>query len=360
MTTLRILVLGGTGFIGPYQVATALERGHAVAVFNRGRRPADLPPGVEHLQGDRDCLLDSLRGRNWDVVIDNPVMLPAWVRSIGSLLQDNVGQYIFISTVSVYADLSRPIDETSLTVTYTGPDPLTETSDTFAANMATLYGPLKAAAEQEAERWFPGRTTIVRPGLIVGPEDPTDRFTYWPVRVARGREVLAPGTPLDPVQVIDVRDLAAWTIGIAEQRATGIYNVTGPSMPIGDMLESDADPRAGPGLVHICRRRFPADAGCSALERHAGLGTAARSNRSIGRVSIERALATGLAPRPLADTARDTLAWFESLPPCTPPLDAGRAVVGPRGQPAACLAHTPHFTAASLREIERHSDRDRG
>jgi 2'-hydroxyisoflavone reductase len=314
VATLRILVLGGTGFIGPYQVRTAFERGHSVAVFNRGRRPADLPPGVEHLHGDRERLLGSLRGRNWDV-IDNPVMLNGWVRSIGSLLQDSVGQYIFISTVSVYADLSRPIDETSPAVTYAGRDPFAETSATFEANMATLYGPLKVVAEQEAERWFPGRTTIVRPGLIVGPEDPTDRFTYWPLRLARGGEVLAPGTPLDPVQVIDVRDLAAWTIGIAEQHATGIYNVAGPSTPIGEMLESMRPLAQLPVSFTFADDDFLLKQGVQPWSDMPAWLPPRGATAGVGRVSIKRALATGLAPRPIGDTARDTLAWFASLPP---------------------------------------------
>ena len=315
VTSLRILILGGTGFIGPCQVRAAVERGHAVTVFNRGTRTADLPAGVECLRGDREQHLDSLRGRKWDVAIDNPVMLPAWVRILGPMLQGNVGHYIFISTVSVYADLSRPMDETSPTVSYAGGDPFAETRDTFRANMEALYGPLKVVAEQEAERWFGGKTTIVRPGLIVGPADPTDRFTYWPVRVARGGEVLAPGTPLDPIQVIDVRDLAAWTMGIAEQRATGVYNLTGKSIPIGGMLESMQALARAPVSFTFVDDDFLLSQGVQPWSDMPAWLPPRGETAGMGRVSIDRALATGFSPRPIGDTARDTLAWFESLPP---------------------------------------------
>ncbi|MCB1570587.1 MAG: NAD-dependent epimerase/dehydratase family protein, partial [Xanthomonadales bacterium] len=230
---LRILILGGTGFIGPHQVRYALARGHQVTVFNRGKREADLPAAVEHLRGDRsDGSLDALKGREWDVCIDNPTSTPYWVRDAGKVLKGKVGQYVFVSTISVYADNSQPnADENAALEKYAGKDVMKETRESMLADLR-LYGPLKAACEREAAKWFPDITTIVRPGLIVGPGDPTDRFSYWPVRLARGGEVLAPGDGSDPVQFIDARDLAEWMIRLVESRRFGTFNATGPDYPM--------------------------------------------------------------------------------------------------------------------------------
>ena len=207
---LNILILGGTGFIGPHQVRYALARGHKVTLFNRGRQPKDWPGEVEELLGDRNTGdLKTLEGREWDVCIDNPTTLPFWVRDAGKALKGKVKQYVFISTISVYAGDDRPADETSALAPYGGKDPMAETQDTVKASGMTLYGPLKALSEAEARKQFgEAATTIIRPGLIVGPGDETDRFTYWPVRLARGGEVAAPGDGSDPVQFIDARDLA--------------------------------------------------------------------------------------------------------------------------------------------------------
>src|SRR2546430_10062878 len=238
---LRILILGGTGFTGPYQVRYALSRGHKITTFNRGKtHPSELPKEVEQLIGDRNGQLDALKGRQWDVVIDNPTSVPVWVRDAAQILKGNVERYVFISTISVYADTSKPgVDETASLAKYTGPDAMKESRESIIASKFALYGPLKALAEAEAKKWFPGKTLIVRPGLIVGPRDETDRFTYWPVRIDRGGEVLAPGAPDDPVQFIDARDFAEWTIRMVEQHQTGIYNATGPAKPLGlgGMLE---------------------------------------------------------------------------------------------------------------------------
>jgi 2'-hydroxyisoflavone reductase len=314
---LRILILGGTGFIGPYQVRYAVERGHHVTVFNRGRRQADLPASVEHLQGDRNDDLEALKGRYWDVVIDNPTTLPVWVRDAASLLQGHADQYIFISTLSVYAANDTPdADENAPLAPYTGADPMAETLDTFRASGGRLFGPLKALSEREAEKWFPGRTTIIRPGLIVGPNDPTDRFTYWPVRVARGGEVLAPGTPLDPVQVIDARDLSEWTIRMAEAKAYGVYNATGPAEPmgIGAMLGAMEPLAREPVRFTFADAEFLA---AQQVRPWADMPTWVPPHgpsAGFARRSTRRALDRGLTFRPLADTARDTLAWFRTLP----------------------------------------------
>ncbi|HEY5290271.1 MAG TPA: NAD-dependent epimerase/dehydratase family protein, partial [Caulobacteraceae bacterium] len=191
---LRILILGGTGFIGPHQVRYALSRGHSVTLFNRGRQAESWPAPVEELIGDRSTGdLKALAGRTWDVAIDNPTTLPSWVRDAGAALNGKVGQYIFISTISVYAANDTPADETAPLAPYAGKDAMAETTATLKADIGGLYGPLKAISEGEARRQFGAAATIIRPGLIVGPGDATDRFTYWPARLARGGEVLAPG-----------------------------------------------------------------------------------------------------------------------------------------------------------------------
>src|SRR6202163_3879015 len=185
---LNILILGGTGFTGPYQVRYALSRGHKVTAFNRGKtHPGELPNEVEQLIGDRNGQLDALKNRRWEVGIDNPSRMPAWVRDTAQILKGNVDRYVFISTISVYADTSKPgTDEAAPLANFDGADMMKETRDTVVASKFALYGPLKALSEQEAEKWFPKQTLVIRPGLIVGPRDETDRFTYWPVRIDRG------------------------------------------------------------------------------------------------------------------------------------------------------------------------------
>jgi Nucleoside-diphosphate-sugar epimerases len=174
VTPLRILILGGTGFTGPYQVRYALSRGHKVTTFNRGKtHPGELPTEVEQLIGDRNGKLDALKGRQWDVVIDNPTTLPAWVRDAAQILKGNVERYVFISTISVYGEVKTGPDETTSTEKYEGADPYKATLDAMKAGGYKTYGPLKALSEREAEKWFPGKTLIVRPGLIVGPRDET-------------------------------------------------------------------------------------------------------------------------------------------------------------------------------------------
>src|SRR5438105_13040572 len=231
---LRILILGGTGFIGPYQVQYALSRGHKITTFNRGKtHKNELLEGVEQLIGDRNGQLDPLKNRQWDVVIDNPTTLPAWVRDAAQVLKGNFERYVFISTISVYGEVKQGVDESAPVAKYEGPDPYKETLEAMKAGGFKTYGPPQALSENEAEKWLPGKALIIRPGLIVGPRDETDRFTYCPVRIDRGGEVLAPGNPNDPVQFIDARDLAEWTIRMAENHETGIYNATGPAKPLG-------------------------------------------------------------------------------------------------------------------------------
>jgi 2'-hydroxyisoflavone reductase len=307
---LRILILGGTGFIGPNQVKYAVARGHQVTVFNRGRSQGEIPDQVERLYGDREGQLDALKGRDWDVVIDNPATLPRWVRDAAQILQGHARQYLFISTLSVYASWARPdMNETAAVATL---------SDPASEDVRRDYGALKALAEQEAEKWFPGQTTVIRPGLIVGPGDPSDRFTYWPARVARGGEVLAPGAAGDPVQVIDTRDLAEFTIRMVEQGDVGTYNAVGPRSPftMGEMLAGIRAVMSGSLDV-----RFTwADAEFLTSQQVRPWSDMPVWIPAVGemagwsRVNVGRALARGLTFRPFAETALDTLEWHRTRP----------------------------------------------
>jgi nucleoside-diphosphate-sugar epimerase len=311
---MRILILGGTGFTGPYQVRYAMSRGHKVTTFNRGKtHPGELPNEVEQLIGDRNSKLDALNDRQWDVVIDNPTTLPAWVRDAAQILKGNVDRYVFTSTISVYEDSKKGPDENAPLQKYDGSDPYKETLEAMKASGFKTYGPLKALSEKEAEKWFPGRTLIIRPGLIVGPRDESDRFTYWPVRIDRGGEVLAPGAPNDSVQFIDGRDLAEWTIRMAENRETGIYNATGPAKPIGmgDMLDGIKAALKSSANFTWVSEQFLTD---QKVQAWSDMPVWAGAEDGVTRTDINRALGKGLTFRPLADTARDTLAWFKSLP----------------------------------------------
>ena len=311
---LRILILGGTGFTGPYQVRYALSRGHKVTIFNRGKtHPGELPAEVEQLVGDRNGKLDALKDRQWDVVIDNPTTLPAWVRDAAQILKGSVERYVFISTVSVYGEVKQGVDESAPVEIYQGPDPYKETLEAMRASGYKTYGPLKALSEREAEMWFPGKTLVIRPGLIVGPRDETDRFTYWPVRIDRGGEVLAPGDPKDPVQFIDARDLAEWTIRMAENRESGIYNATGPAKPlgIGGMLDEIKKAEKSNANFTWVNEEFLTQ---QKVEPWSDMPVWTGKDSGLTRTNISRALAKGLTFRPLAGTARDTFSWFKSLP----------------------------------------------
>ncbi len=312
----RLLILGGTGFIGPHQVRYALARGHQVTVFNRGRQKEAWPGAVEELLGDRNGNLKALEGRDWDVCIDNPTSLPVWVRDAAEVLKGHIGQYVFISTISVYAANDKPADETAPLAPYDGTDPMAETIKSLSANQK-LYGPLKAVSEKEARSQYgEAATTIIRPSLIVGPGDGTDRFTYWPVRLARGGEILAPGDGSDPVQLIDVRDLAEWTIRVAEQRTTGVFNATGPANPITmhQMLATAAQGiGVDPNLVWAPADFLRAN-NVSAWGDMPVWIPGQGKTLGFHRRDFNRALAEGLTFRPLAVTAADTLAWFHTLP----------------------------------------------
>ena len=265
--------------------------------------------------GDRNGQLEALKNRKWDVAIDNPTSVPVWVRDAAQILQGNVDRYVFISTISVYADASKGNDENGALAKYEGADAMKETRESLIASQFKLYGPLKALSEQEAEKWFPKKTLIIRPGLIVGPNDQTDRFTYWPVRIDRGGEVLAPGNPSDPVQIIDARDLAEWTIRMVEKGALGVYNAAGPAkeMGMGEMLDGIKTALKSEAKFTWADAKFLEAQKVEAWSDMPVWVPPSSEDGGMGRTSIKRALAEGLTFRPLGVTARDTLAWFKTL-----------------------------------------------
>ena len=313
---LDILILGGTGFTGPFQVNYALARGHKVTLFNRGKRPSPEWPGeVEQLHGDRNTGdLKSLVGRKWDVCIDNPTSLPFWVRDAAKVLKGNVGHYMFISTISVYADGSKPgMTEDAPLAVYKGKDAMAETQANLMADIENLYGPLKALSEAEVRKHYGERSTIVRPGYIVGPRDETDRFTYWPLRVAQGGEMLVPGDGQDPIQVIDGRDLGEWMIRLAEARTYGIFNAVGPDYPLSTdamIYGCQAVTANGIQLTHVSPQFIDEQK----VELPIWVPRADNPYAGYGSVSNARALAAGLTLRPLATTVADLLDWFHALP----------------------------------------------
>lgn len=314
---LKILILGGTGFIGPAQVRYALSRGHSISLLNRGTRDLEWPSEVEALTGDRNTGdLAALKDREWDVCIDNPTSLPFWVRDVGMALKGRIKQYIFVSTISVYADNAAPgADESAALLSYSGNDAMAETQTTLKADMG-LYGPLKATCEREAEKQFPGITTIVRPGLIVGPGDPSDRYTYWPHRMAQGGDVAAPGDGSDPVQFIDARDLGEWMIRLAEQRRYGTFNATGPArtLTMARMLEDIGKATHSKAKLHWIPAEFLAEQKVAPWRDMPVWLPGEGETAGFARRNIDKAVAAGLGFRPHATTAADTLAWFRSQP----------------------------------------------
>ena len=305
---LRVLILGGTGFIGPHQVRYALARGHQVTLFNRGQTNPQLFPEVEKLRGDRDGDLEALKGREWDAVIDNSATIPRWVRDSAQLLKDAVGQYIYISTLSVYQGFpNHGMDETA---------PVRELEDPTVEQVSgRTYGGMKVLCEREAQRAFPGRATVLRPGLIVGPGDRTDRWTYWPVRVQRGGEVLAPGDRERLVRYIDARDVSEWCIRLAERGVTGVYNTVGPRahLSMAEMLYGIRAVVSNEIAFTWVPEDFLAEQGVRPWsDMPAWLPR--EGNEGYGSVSRDLAIANGLTFRPLAVTAQETLDWWAGLP----------------------------------------------
>lgn len=325
--SLKILILGGTGLTGPHQVRYALERGHQVTVFNRGRRNDRLPKGVNELKGDRNTRdVAALKGKDWDVVIDNPTSLPFWVKDVGEILKEHTGRYIFISTISVYDPAGQSaINEDSPLVKYTGSDPVAVTTEQFNKDVANLYGPMKAASEAESRKWFGERATVIRPGLIVGPGDASFRFGYWPWRIAKGGEVLAPGDGTDPIQIIDARDIAEWTIRVAEQGNGGTFNATGPRSPMTMAEQLHGIRGALPGNLDVrftwVPSTFLAEQQVAPWSEMPTWIPSSDAESVISKTNIARALAAGLTFRSLATTTLDGMAWFNGL------SEAGRTQV---------------------------------
>lgn len=309
---MKILILGGTIFVGRHLVEAALARGHTVTLFNRGQHNTELFRGpeyamVKHLHGDRDGDLAALTGGQWDAVIDTCGYVPRIVRMSAELLADQVQQYVFISSISVYADFSQPgIDEDS---------PVDRIDDQTVEEInGETYGPLKALCEEAAEAVLPGRVLNIRPGLIVGPHDPTDRFTYWPVRVARGGEILAPGNPQQQVQVIDVRDLAAWTIHMVEKGKNGIYNATGPASPLSMQTflnECQTAATVDGHFTWVSEEFLVANEVTPFVQLPLWVPA---DSAGIEQINCQKAIDAGLTFRPVAATIRDTLDWHGGRP----------------------------------------------
>ena len=307
---LKLLILGGTGFLGPAIVRAALERGHSIDLFHRGRTRPELFPELEHITGNRDPKiepgLEPLKGRKWDAVLDTSSYYPRMTRASTDLLKDACDQYVLISSVSVYPDLA--------TKGLTEQDEVGRLDDPDIEVMSnTSYGPLKALCEEAAEAAMPGRVTNLRPGLIVGPEDPTDRFSYWPLRVRAGGEVLVPGNHTDPVQWIDARDLAEFALHCIESKTVGVFNCCGPTHRA-DMAE----------LVYGCKAVSGGDAQFTwvpadfcqeqGLMPWAHLPVWAPGEgevAGINTVDCTKAIDAGMATRPLADTVGDLYSWWD-------------------------------------------------
>jgi 2'-hydroxyisoflavone reductase len=307
--SLHILVLGGTGFLGPAFVEAARAQGHRLTLFNRGRTNPGLFPDLEQLRGDRDGQLEALEGRRFDAVVDTSGYVPRHVRLSAGLLAPSVAQYLFVSTVSVYRDFETPgMDETYPVGRLE--DPTVETVDN------ETYGPLKALCEEAAEAAMPGRVTVVRPGLIVGPRDRTDRFTYWPARIDRGGEVLAPEGPDTPVQFIDVRDLAAFMVHTLETRTAGVFNADSPpgERTLGATLEACRRTATRPAELVWVPADFLAAHEVRPWSELPVWIPAEGEYAGFARWSTAKATAAGLVHRPVEETVSDTLAWFRTLP----------------------------------------------
>jgi 2'-hydroxyisoflavone reductase len=303
---LKLLVLGGTKFLGRAAVEAALARGHWVTLFNRGETNPGLFPETEKLRGDRTAYLSALKGREWDAVLDPSGYLPSVVRASAEMLADSVGHYLFVSSVSAYASLSQPVDEDS---------PLGELGDLPDDKLTedySNYGPLKVLCEQAVADVFGERQASVRPGLIVGAHDPSGRFTYWPHRVARGGRVLAPAPPDARVQFIDAKDLGSWLVDLSERQAGGVYNATHPGRSWRETLET-------------CREVSGSDATfewvpAEVLKEHEvgewmelPLWISDPDSAAMHEVDVSRAVAAGLTFRPLEETVRDTLQHAQTV-----------------------------------------------
>lgn len=307
---MRVLIIGGGVFLGRALVAASKARGHEITLFNRGVSSPVAEPGVALIKGDRNGDLAALSGQTWDAVIDTCGYYPRQVRRLVAALAGRIGHYTFVSTVSAYADLGRP----GLTETDELGRLADETTETVTAQ---TYGPLKALCETAAQQAMPGKTLIVRPGIIAGPDDPTDRFAYWVNCIAEGPEVLAAGNLKTPVQLIDVRDLAEWVLAMVELKQTGIFNAVGPKVPITlQQLFAICAEAVNPGVKFVwVDDAFLVTQGMTEWMK-LPFYIPARETRFAGMFTVDgaKAWAKGLKLRPLTATAADTWKWLQRRP----------------------------------------------
>lgn len=304
-----ILIIGGTRFLGRHLVDSALANGHNVTLFNRGQSNPDVFPQLETILGDRETDLEVLAGRRFDALIDTCGYFPRIVNLSAQKLRDAVETYVFISSISVYADFSAVGIAEDYPVA-------TIEEETIEEITGETYGALKALCEKTVEDAIPDHALIIRPGLIVGPYDPTDRFTYWPLRVARGGVVLAPEKPDIPIQIIDGRDLADFTVKLIEQKRSGIYNATGPDyeLQFGALLETCKQVSGSDATFEWASADFLSQNGVEAWSDIPVWVPDTDEDAGFSRVDVSKAIAAGLTYRPLAETVRDTLAWAKTRP----------------------------------------------
>jgi len=318
---MKILIIGGTRFVGRHLVTAALASNHEVTLFNRGLHSPEQLPHVESIHGDRNSDLHKLSGRRWDAVIDTCGLVPGPVKAAAELLSESVERYVFISSQSVYADVSvLGVDESASRKILTQEqldkaNAINESGQGSAAAYGDMYGGLKVLCEQAAEEDMPDRVLVIRPGLIVGPYDYTDRFTYWPVRVARGGEVLAPGRPSKFVQFIDARDLAEWMVSMVELRKTGIYNANcAPStFTMKDVLDECKTTSGSDASFTWADEEFLFNEkvlGWSDMPLW--LPESAPQFNGFMFINCDKAFAAGLTSPPLSETVSDTLEWYRT------------------------------------------------
>jgi 2'-hydroxyisoflavone reductase len=306
---MKILVLGGTKFLGRHLVEAALAHGHEVTLFNRGKTDPNLFPDLETILGDRGQDIDKLSGREWDAAIDVAGYLPRIVRMSAQALEKTVKRYVFISSISVYADFKKAGMDESYPVGKLEDETIEEVT-------GETYGPLKALCEKTVQEIYGERALIIRPGLIVGPHDPTDRFTYWPMRVKRGDDMITPGKPQTPIQIVDVRDLAEFIVQLIEDGASGVYNATGPDRELfmGEFLDACKLVSGSTAAFHWASEEFLQEHEVAPWSDMPVWIPDTDEETGFSRVDISRAVKAGLKFRPLEETIRDTIAWAETRP----------------------------------------------
>ena len=306
---MKFLILGGTKFLGRHLVDAALSGGHEVTLFNRGKTAPGLFSNVETILGDREQDIEKLAGREWDAAIDVAGYLPRIVRLSAEALKGSVQRYVFISSISVYTDYRK--------VRINESDPVGKLEDESVEEITgETYGPLKALCEKVVQEIYGERALVIRPGLIVGPHDPTDRFTYWPMRVKRGGDMITPDKPQTPIQIVDVRDLSAFIVQLIEEGASGIYNATGPDreLMMGDFLDACKLVAGSVATFHWASAEFLQEHNVQPWSDMPVWIPDTEEDAGFSRVDVSKAVQAGLKFRPLEETIRDTIAWAETRP----------------------------------------------